>query len=164
MKKTVLSITALGLLAGGLAVAQDRPDPSQMIQMRIDRINDQIKLTGAQKKQATQIFTDAMTANQAVMQDMREAQQGLVSAIKANDAGAMEKAANAVAALQAKTTLNNAKAEAAFYATLTADQKANYTPTVGGGFGGPGGVGRVAAGVAAVPRRSRGAFTSFYSR
>jgi Spy/CpxP family protein refolding chaperone len=133
----------LGLLAGGLAVAQDRPDPAAMIQARIDRIGETVKLTGAQKKQATQIFTDAMTANQTVMASMRESQTALVAAIKANDAAAMEKAANAMGALQAQTTLNNAKAEAAFYATLTPDQQSKYTPGVGGmgrgGFGGGGG-------------------------
>lgn len=139
---------SLAAITAGLsltpAFAQEgRPDPAQMVQMRVDRMNDELKLSKAQQKQITAIYMDAQTANQSVMGGMRTANESLVTAIKGNDAAAMAQAANTVGTLTAQMTVNNAKAEAAVYAALTPDQQAKYTPRAGGGmgFGGPGGGG-----------------------
>jgi Spy/CpxP family protein refolding chaperone len=141
LKKTTIHLLSLAAITAGLsltqAIAQDRPDPAQMVQMRVDRMNDDLKLSKAQQKQITGIYMDAQTANQSVMGNMRTAQEALVAAIKSNDANAMTQAANTMGSLTAQVTVNNAKAEAAVYAALTPDQQAKFQPRVGGmGFGG----------------------------
>lgn len=152
MKKITIHLLSLAAITAGLsltqAIAQEgRPDPAQMVQMRVDRMNDELKLTKAQQKQITGIYMDAQTANQSVMGNMRTAQEALVAAIKANDTNAMTQAANTVGSLTAQVTVNNAKAEAAVYAALTPDQQSKFQPRVGGGMGmgyggGQGGGGR----------------------
>src|SRR5271165_4890802 len=115
---------SLVAVAAGLsltpAIAQNGPpDPAQMVQMRIDRMNEELKLTKAQQKQITAIYMDAQTANQQVQGGLRTANEALVAAIKSNDAAAMAQAANTYGTLTAQMTVNNAKAEAAVYAALT---------------------------------------------
>ena len=137
---------SLAAIAAGLAVmpafAQNGPpDPAQMVQMRVDRMNEELKLSKAQQKQISGIYTDAQTANQSVMGGMRTAREALVAAIKSNDTNAMSQAANTIGTLTAQTTVNNAKAEAAVYAALTPEQQAKYTPSAGGGMGMGGGQG-----------------------
>lgn len=113
-------------------------DPAAMIQMRVDRMNELLKLSKAQQKQATTIFTNAMETNQSVQGGMREANQSLAAAIKSDDESAMAQAANTMGTLTAQMQLNNAKAEAAFYKTLTPEQQAKYQPGAGGMRGGMG--------------------------
>lgn len=135
---SLAAITA-GLSLTPVFAQEGRPDPAQMVQMRVDRMNDELKLTKAQQKQVTAIYMDAQTANQTVMGGMRTANESLVAAIKSNDAAAMSQAANTVGTLTAQMTVNNAKAEASVYAALTAEQQAKYTPRAGGGMGYGGG-------------------------
>ena len=149
MKKITIHMMSLAAITAGLfltqAVAQNGPpDPAQMVQMRVDRMNEELKLNKAQQKQITGIYMDAQTANQTVMGGMRTANESLVAAIKTNDTAAMSQAANTVGTLTAQMTVNNAKAEAAVYAALTPDQQAKYTPRAGGSMygGGQGGGGR----------------------
>jgi Spy/CpxP family protein refolding chaperone len=151
VKKRIVSLLSFAAIIAGLslsqAVAQNGPpDPAQMVQMRIERMNETLKLNKNQQKQVTAIYMDAQTANQSVMGGMREANQSLAAAIKSNDVNAMSQAANTIGTLTAQMTVNNAKAEAAVYAQLTPDQQAKFQPAVGGmrggmGMGGPGGPG-----------------------
>lgn len=146
MKKHIVSLMSFAALTAGLslpqAIAQNGPpDPAQMVQMRVDRMNEALKLTKPQQKQVTQIYMDAQTANQSVMGGMREANQSLTAAIKTNDPNAMSQAANTIGTLTAQMTVNNAKAEAAVFALLTPDQQAKYQPMAGGMRGGMGGQG-----------------------
>jgi len=142
---------SLAALTAGLSVTQafaqnGPPDPAQMAQMRVDRMNETMKLSKMQQKQIIAIYVDSQTANQAVMGGMREANQALTAAIKANDTNAMSQAANTIGTLTAQTTVTNAKAEAAVYALLTPEQQAKYQPGgmrgmgmgMGGGQGGGG--------------------------
>ena len=148
MKKITIHLISLAAITAGLfltpAVAQQgRPDPAQMVQMRVDRMNEELKLSKAQQKQITGIYTDAMTANETVQGGMRTAREALVAAIKSNDTAAMSQAANTIGTLTAQTTVTNAKAEAAVYAALTPDQQAKFQPSAGmGGYGGGQGGGR----------------------
>jgi Spy/CpxP family protein refolding chaperone len=140
LKKITIHFLSLAAITAGLfltpAIAQQgRPDPAQMVQMRVDRMNEDLKLSKAQQKQITAIYTDAMTANESVQGGMRTANEALVASIKSNDTAAMSQAANTVGTLTAQMTVNNAKAEAAVYAALTPDQQAKYTPRAGGGMG-----------------------------
>jgi Spy/CpxP family protein refolding chaperone len=139
---SLAAITA-GLFLTPAVAQQGRPDPAQMVQMRVDRMNEELKLSKAQQKQITGIYTDAMTANETVQGGMRTAREALVAAIKSNDTAAMSQAANTIGTLTAQTTVTNAKAEAAVYAALTPDQQAKFQPSAGmGGYGGGQGGGR----------------------
>jgi Spy/CpxP family protein refolding chaperone len=149
LKKQTITVLSFAAIGAGLfltpAMAQDRPDPAQMVEMRVDRMNETLKLNKDQRKQITAIYMDAQSANQSVMGGMREANQALAAAIKSNDSSAMSQAANTIGTLTAQMTVANAKAEAAVYALLTPDQQAKYQPGgmrgMGMGMGGPGGPG-----------------------
>jgi Spy/CpxP family protein refolding chaperone len=138
-----IRFVSLAAITAGLAITQASaqngpPDPAQMVQMRVDRMNEELKLSKAQQKQISDIYMTAQTSNQPVMGGMREANQSLAAAIKSNDTNAMSQAANTIGTLTAQMTVNNAKAEAAVYAALTPDQQAKYQPAVGGMRGGMG--------------------------
>ena len=156
--KLTTSLIGLATITAGLCVtqafAQGPPDPAEMVQRRVERLNDELKLTKAQQKQITSIYMDAQTASQQVRGGMREANQALVAAIKSNDANGISQAANNIGSLYAQMTVANAKAEAAVYAALTPDQQAKWQPMVGGmGGGGMYGGGRGGRGRGGPPQQ-----------
>lgn len=117
------------------------PDPQTLIQMRVSFLTTFLNLTDAQKASATTIFTDAYTASQSPQSSLKSARQALSDAIKSNNTGAIDQASATIGTLSGQLTAIDGKAEAAFYALLTADQQAKYDsrPHGGPGFGGPGG-------------------------
>lgn len=140
--KHIANFITFGVLCAGLALAQrTAPDPAAMVQRQVDRLTHSLSLTTAQQGQATTIFTAAQTANQTVMTDLRQAHTSLAAAIKSNDTNSIATLSTQIGTLTGQMTANTAKADAAFYAILTPDQQAKYTPGVGGfggGFGGRG--------------------------
>lgn len=141
MKNTVKFIT-LGVICAGLSLAQRTPpDPATMVQRQVERLTQTLTLNSTQQAQATTTFTAAQTANQPAMASLRQARTSLEAAIKSNDANAIATLSTQIGTLTAQMSVNTAKAEAAFYATLTPDQQAKYTPGAGG-FGGGGFAGR----------------------
>ena len=138
MKHTVQFIT-LGAICAGLALAQHTPpDPAMMAQRQVEHLTQRLSLTSAQQAQATTLFTDAQTANQSIMTNLRQAHTALAAAIKSNDTNAISTLTTQIGTLTGQMMANTAKADAAFYATLSPDQQAKYTPGAGfgGGFGG----------------------------
>ena len=136
-----LAAMASGLILTHASAQNGPPDPAAMVEMRVERMNDTLKLSKAQQKQVTAIYTEAQTANRTLNESLREANQALSAAIKSNDTNAMSQAANTIGSLIAQITVNNAKAEAAIFAQLTPDQQAKYEPgggMRGMGMGGPG--------------------------
>jgi len=118
------------------------PDPAQMVEMRVNMLAKRLNLTDAQKTQATKIYTDAASAATNARTSIQDTQSKLTDAIKANSTSTIDSLAVTIGQLQGQITAINAKAEAAFYAILTADQKANYKPMGGPGMmGGRGGFG-----------------------
>jgi Spy/CpxP family protein refolding chaperone len=133
-------LITFGAICAGLVLAQrTAPDPAAMAQRQVEHLSQTLSLTSAQQTQATTIFTAAQTANQSVMSSLREAHTSLAAAIKSNDTNAISTLSAQIGTLMGQTTANTAKADAAFYAILTADQQAKYTPGVGGFGGGFGG-------------------------
>jgi Spy/CpxP family protein refolding chaperone len=117
----------------------------------VEHFTQALSLTSAQQSQATPLFTAALTANQTIMASLRQAHTSLEAAIKSNDSNAIVTLTAQIGTLTGQSMANTAKADAAFYALLTPDQQAKYTPNTGfggRGFGGPGGGG---------PRAGRGA-------
>jgi Spy/CpxP family protein refolding chaperone len=120
------------------------PDPATMVQMRVAMLTSLLGLTDAQQTQATTIFTNAVTAAQAVQINEHTARQSLLTAIQSNDTASIDTLSQTIGGLVGQVIGINAKANAAFYAILTADQQTKYNtlpPGFGMGPGGPGGLG-----------------------
>jgi Spy/CpxP family protein refolding chaperone len=149
---STLKAFAAAALAAGCIVAQGRgggtppgvpADPTTMIQRRVDMLANRLSLTDDQKAKAITNFTNAFTASQTVQQSLQSNRQSLADAVKRNDTAAIESLSTAAGSLSGELTAINSKADAAFYATLTDDQKTKYDsmPHGGPGPGGPGGFG-----------------------
>lgn len=117
------------------------PDPATMIQHRVSRLTTLLALTDAQATQATAIFTSAQTATQNILPNIAAARQSLAAAVQKNDTASIDQLAATLGTLTGQLTAINSKADAAFYALLTADQQAKFAALPHGGPGGPGGRG-----------------------
>jgi hypothetical protein len=98
-----------------------------------------LSLSSGQQAQATTIYTNARTAEKGIMTNMRTAQTSLQAAIKKNDVGSIDTLTAQIGSYHAQSLAIQSKAEAAFYATLSAEQQTKYDTLHHGGFGGPGG-------------------------
>jgi Spy/CpxP family protein refolding chaperone len=97
--------------------------PAQRAQHEVKYLTTLLSLTTAQRQQATTIYTNSATAEEAVHQSLKSAHESLRTAIKNNDATAIDQASNALAQEIAQSTSTKAKADAAFYQILTPDQQ-----------------------------------------
>jgi Spy/CpxP family protein refolding chaperone len=114
------------------------PTPADIAQHQVASLTRLLSLTATQQTTATTIFTDAATAESTVRDGMRTAHQSLEAAVKANDAGGIDAAANTIGGLTAQSTSIHAKAHAALYQILTPEQQAKLSESHGlffGGFG-----------------------------
>jgi Spy/CpxP family protein refolding chaperone len=114
-----------------------------MVQRRVSFLTTLLSLTAAQQQQATSIFTTAATAGATVFSSLKTARQSLETAVKNNDSATIDQVSATIGNSTAQRTANDAKADAAFYQILTADQQSKLTQfeAQGGGFGpghGPG--------------------------
>ena len=121
------------------------PTPATLAQMRVNRLAAELSLTDAQKTSALSIFTTAYTNEQTIQTNLQTARTSLRDAVKANNGATIDQLSTTIGTATGQLSAIEAKAEAAFYAILTADQKAIYDahPRGGRGFGpgGPGGPG-----------------------
>lgn len=149
MRTTLLKVVTFLALAGVFASAQHRtpPDPAEMTQHHIQFLTKQLSLTAEQQQQATTIFSNIQNNAKSTHEQMRTAHDNLKAAIQKNDTAGIEQAANTIGNLMAQMTAAHAKAQAAFYQTLTPEQqtKMNELESHHGGMrgrfgpGGPGG-------------------------
>jgi Spy/CpxP family protein refolding chaperone len=155
MRITLLKVTAVLALASVFAMAQhgNPPDPGKMAQRHLDFLTKQLSLTPQQQQQASTIFSEAATNAKATHDQMRTAHDGLKTAIQKNDSAGIQQAANTIGNLTTQMITAHAKAQAAFYQTLTPDQQAKMNELEshrgmgmrghgwgrGFGHGGPGG-------------------------
>jgi len=151
MRTTLLKVTAFFALASVFAMAQqgNPPDPAKMAQHHIDFLTKQLSLTPQQQQQATTIFSDMANNAKTTHEQMRTAHDSLKAAIQKNDAAGIEQAANTIGNLTTQMTVAHAKAQAAFYQTLTPEQQTKMNDLEsrhhgmgrghGFGHGGPGG-------------------------
>jgi Spy/CpxP family protein refolding chaperone len=152
MRTTLLKVTAFLALASVFAMAQqgNPPDPAKMAQHHIDFLTKQLSLTAQQQQQATTIFSGVANNAKTTHEQMRTAHDSLKAAIQKNDAAGIEQAANTIGNLTTQMTVAHAKAQAAFYQTLTPEQQTKMNDLEsrhgmgrghghGFGHGGPGG-------------------------
>ena len=150
MKKLILRtmmIAALSTAAvfaqGGIGRMHDSDataDPAERIARRVEFLKALLTLTDAQATQATTIFTNAEAAATTPRASLETARASLKDSIKSNSTANIDSLSTQIGTLTSQLTAIQSKAEAAFYALLTADQKTRYD-AVGGGRG-PGGGGR----------------------
>jgi Spy/CpxP family protein refolding chaperone len=126
MRNTLLKVTSVLVLASAFAMAQhgNPPDPGKMAQRHLDFLTKQLSLTPQQQQQASTIFSEAASNAKANHGQMRAAHDSLKAAVQKNDAAGIEQAANTIGNLTTQMITSHAKAQAAFYATLTPDQQA----------------------------------------
>jgi Spy/CpxP family protein refolding chaperone len=129
------------------------PDTQTMVKMRVSMLTSMLSLTDAQQTTATALFTDVETASATIRSNSKTNRQSLTAAIKKNDAASIESLAVAAGTISGQLTAIQSKAEAAFYAILTADQQTKYDSMPGGGFGGPGGPGGMGPGMGSAGSR-----------
>ncbi len=116
-------------------------DPAAMAERRIAFMTTLLNLTDAQTTQATTIFTNAANAAAPLQANLFEARQEMREAVKTNNAGAIDQLSATIGNLTGQTTAIHNKAEAAFYALLTAEQRTKFDSFGRGGPGMPGGPG-----------------------
>jgi Spy/CpxP family protein refolding chaperone len=124
-----------GALASG-----SPPDPATIVQHKVDRLTTLLGLTSAQATQATTIFTAAETAMTPIETSLASYHTSIETAVKSNDTAAIDQLSASIGSATGQITAIRNKADAAFYAILTADQqtKLNALPGGGRGPGGPG--------------------------
>jgi Spy/CpxP family protein refolding chaperone len=130
MKKTLgilVFISALGISALVAQSPATGANHGNFVQHRVNFLTTLLSLTATQQQQATTIFTTAATAQASVHSSMTAAHQSLQTAVEGNDAAGIEQAATTIGSLTTQTTLNQAKADAAFYQILTPAQQTKLT-------------------------------------
>jgi Spy/CpxP family protein refolding chaperone len=150
MRTTLLKVIAFLALTSVFVSAQHRtpPDPAEMAQHHINFLTKQLSLSPQQQQQATTIFSEVSNNAKATHDQMRTAHDSLKAAIQKNDTAGIQQAANTIGNLTAQMTVAHAKAQAAFYQTLTPEQQTKMNDLEShrgmgmrghGGHGGPGG-------------------------
>ena len=138
MTKLLIKTAAIAVLSAGAILAQrpmhgeyggstNPPDVATIVAHEVNFLTTLLTLTSGQQTQATTIFTNALGSQQSLRGPMKAAHEGLESAISRNDSAAIDQAANSIANLMAQSIAAHAKAEAAFYQTLTPDQQSKYS-------------------------------------
>ncbi len=129
--------TAISALAG---TAHQPPSPAEMAAHHVKKLTTLLSLTSAQQQQATTIYTGAATAEQPLHANEKQSRQALHAAIKSNDTATIDQLSNSMAQSMAQSMSTRAKADAAFYQILTAEQQAKFSDLESQHMlGGPGG-------------------------
>lgn len=152
MKNPILTAAAIAALSVAGLTAQPRgdnsfhnggtgpgtttqaTDPATLAARQVTFLTQLLTLTTGQQTQATTLFTALITANQALDTQEATARTALIAAIKANNTTTITAQATTLGNLEAQSISNTAKADAAFYALLTADQKTKLDAINNGGF------------------------------
>ncbi|BDC50084.1 hypothetical protein F183_A24000 [Bryobacterales bacterium F-183] len=92
-----------------------------------------LSLTEAQVAQAKTIFDAAKTAAQTPAGAISAARESLRTAIKSNATANIDSLSAQIGTAEGQITAINAKAQAQFYALLTAEQKTKYDSRTSGG-------------------------------
>jgi Spy/CpxP family protein refolding chaperone len=145
MKKIAIpALLAFALLAilGAQTQPSSTPDPA-LIQHHVNVLTQKLGLSTTQQQQATTIFTNAMTSQKSLHDQMHAAHQTMQTAISNNDAAAIDQAANNIGNLTAQSVSIHAKSQAAFRQILNPQQQSTYSQMMqqhgGHGFGRHGG-------------------------
>jgi Spy/CpxP family protein refolding chaperone len=158
MRTTILAVMlavtgVAGLFAqGGPGPRGERgtpPTPEQMVERRVAMLTTLLSLDASQQAQAKTIFTDEVTASQALRDRMRDANEALQAATKSSASDSqIDALAAQVGAVHGQSIAIHAKSQSKLRAILNSAQREKLDASRGGfeggprgpdGFGGPGG-------------------------
>ena len=143
MKNFLTKAAAIAVLSAGAVLAQGQmhpmgghgggngtgttttnpPDVATIVAREVSFLSSLLTLTTGQQTQATTIFTTALTSIQTLQTNITTARTALATAVKANDTAGINTQSAAIGTAEGQIVALQAKADAAFYALLTADQK-----------------------------------------
>lgn len=150
MKKRIFTAFTLITISASFLLAQPPnggtpPTAAQMVANKVARLTALLTLTTAQQTEATTIYTAEQSTASTLMTSLQTARTALQTAVLKNDQNGITTDATQIGTLTTQLTEAQAKADAAFYLILTADQQTKFTQLHlnggGGGFGGPRGFG-----------------------
>ena len=104
------------------------------IARRITFLTSLLTLTTAQASEATSIFTNAATTVGPLQTELSTARTSLREAVRANNTSAIDQFSTQIGTLTGRIAAAQNRADAAFYALLTAEQRTRFD-AVGGGRG-----------------------------
>ena len=108
------------------------------IARRVEFLTALLTLTTAQAQQVTTIFTNAAAAVTPIQTNLDTARTSLKAAVQANNTAQIDQLSTQIGAFSGQITAAQSKAEAAFYALLTAEQRTRYDAVRNRGGRGPG--------------------------
>jgi hypothetical protein len=116
-------------------------DSATSIDRRIAFLKALLTLTDAQVTQATTIYTNAAATITPLQTSLQTARESLTAAVKSNAVTTIDQLAAQIGMASGQILAAQSKADAAFYALLTATQKTTFDAvgTHGPRGGGPGG-------------------------
>jgi Spy/CpxP family protein refolding chaperone len=128
MKRLVVVLLSVAAtIAASAQTSPKRPSPTEVANHQVKRLTTLLSLTSAQQQQATTIYTNAAKSEQSILESEKESRDNLSTAVKNNDGATIDQLASAIAQSTALLTSIKAKADAAFYQTLTPEQQAKLT-------------------------------------
>jgi Spy/CpxP family protein refolding chaperone len=142
--KDPIAIGAVFVAAFGLFTVQAQPPhtpptPAQTAEHRVAHYTTLLSLSAAQEEEATTLFTAEAASEATLRASERTEHEALDSAVKSDDSSAIQQAASTLGQLNGQLTSLHATADAKFYASLSADQKAKFEELEKGrGMRGPG--------------------------
>lgn len=137
MNKFILTTMLAVMTAAIPMMAQPGRDSGTQGSSRLDYLAGYLSLTDSQKSQAQTIFTAASTATATAQGQLDSARTALRDAWKANRADTeLDRLGAALGAIEGQIAAIQAKAQAKFYALLTAEQKTKYDQLGNRGAGG----------------------------
>ena len=127
MAGLALALAAPMMLAQDTATQPKRtwtpPTPQQMAQRHVEHMTDALSLTPDQAEKATAIMTNQATQTQGLHQQMKAAHEALETAVKANNAAAIQQQSLIIGNLTAQEVHSQSLAHAAIYQILTPEQQ-----------------------------------------
>jgi len=145
IKELLIPILAIAVAIPVLAQTPPKPpSAADMAKRQVKTLTTLLSLTSAQQQQAITIYTNAATAQRAIVENDKGNHDALRAAIKNNDSATIDLVAGTIAQNIAQLTSIKAKADAAFYQILTSDQQTRLSDLENehlGPWDGPGGPG-----------------------
>ena len=130
MKRILIGIAAIGVLAAGFAIAQTTATPQAgaakgkgVRALVRKRMLKALNLTDTQTQQAKTILQSARQTAQPLAQQLKQDRAALTAAIEAGDSAKIQQLSTDMGSLRGNVLAVRSQALSKFYALLTPDQK-----------------------------------------